>query len=287
MLKTNNFSINSYNNSKDAQLEENNSEIFNIEKIYNKITTGKYISKSEKIKNEYYCNLLISISNKNILDKLDYYQLLYSFNSNPEDKNYKYYIFKKVNKYINTIFENEKKVDLSNFNEMMMQQIKFLKEENNLLYCYYYLLNGKTYKSPNEIKNIKDKINNEIISLIEEKQKFFEKFEQNELDKISEILKNTKDNKNSFDINENLYAINNIWLIKAIIFLDNISNINKNKNERKKKFEQTFNLYQVYNSYFKQNDKKYIYYPGPIDNYYISDYKDIWNDLLSDDENYI
>ena len=287
MLKANNFSINSYNNSKDAQLEENNSEIFNIEKIYNKITTGKYISKSEKIKNEYYCNLLISISNKNILDKLDYYQLLYSFNSNPEDKNYKYYIFKKVNKYINTIFENEKKVDLSNFNEMMMQQIKFLKEENNLFYCYYYLLNGKTYKSPNEIKNIKDKINNEIISLIEEKQKFFEKFEQNELDKISEILKNTKDNKNSFDINENLYAINNIWLFKAIIFLDNISNINKNKNERKKKFEQTFNLYQVYNSYFKQNDKKYIYYPGPIDNYYISDYKDIWNDLLSDDENYM
>ena len=271
------------NNSKDNTIDKYFENI-NIDKILNKLREDKKRGINKNNKNEYYCNLLLNIINHTSHSKLEYYQLLYDFNTNPKDKNYKYFLFQKINKYLDLLKNIEKTVNYYNFKEIMINQINFLNDENNYFYSYYYLLNNKTYKNPNEIKNIKDEINHKIISLIEEKQKFFENIDQNELIKITEILKNTKNNQNSFEINETLYVINNLWLNKAITFLDNISKINRNENNNK--FKQMFNLYQIYTSYFN-NEKCIIVYPGPIDNYYISDFKDIWNDLSLEEENYI
>ena len=76
-----------------------------------------------------------------------------------------------------------------------------------------------------------------------------------------------------------------MWLNKAITFLENILNINRNKNNYN--YKQIFNLYQVYTSYFS-NDKFNTFYHGPINNYLITDFKDIMNDLnIFEEENYI
>ena len=166
-----------------------------------------------------------------------------------------------------------------------MKQICFLKEENNYFYSYYYLLNNKINKNLNEIRDIKEEIYNKIIFIIDEKQKYFENISQNELVKLSEILNNIKNNKSIFDSNETLYLINNLWLNKAINFINNILNIYRNKNNNT--FKQIFNLYQVYTSYFN-NEKFNAFYPGPINNYLITDFKDIMNDLnIFEEENYI
>ena len=286
MLKANHFNIKSY--SKNIQLDQNNNyfENYNFDKIVCKINSQKNKEKSisESMKNEYYCNLLISSSNPIPLIKLEYYDLLFSFNTNQEDKKYKYFIFQKINKYLDFLKQKEKKEDFSQFNEIMMEQIEFLENEKNYFYCYN-LLSNKLYNYPKEIEKIKAKLAKKLVSWIEEKQKFFENISPDELVKITEILKNIRDNKNTFDITETLFAVNNLWVNKAIAFLNNFSKIIINEKEKKNRIKQMFNVYQTYNSFFNQNEKKDIYYPGPIDNYYISDFKNIWNDPLSEDEN--
>ena len=249
---------------------------FNNDKICAKI-------KNEKNKNliEYYCNLLINISEQNSLNKIDYYKLLFSV-INGKDKNYKYYIFQKIIKYIEILKENQKENNFSQFDEIIIKNITLLEEEKNYFYSLF-LLNNKAYKNQKDKTFLKEEINNKIKSLIEEKQKTFEQLEKNVLIKVQNILKNVKDTKNNFDINEKYYAINTIWLNHAIIFLDGILNLNDN--EKKDKLNEIFNWNQVYLSYFNKNNIQNHLFPGPIDNYYITVYKDIWIDPLKEDEN--
>ena len=257
---------------------------YNFDNVLNKLRKEKDKGRTMNSQNEYYCNLFLNSINKTLLSKLKYYELLYDFNTNLKNKYYKYFIFQKINKYIDLIEKKDKKFDILEFKELLIQQIYFLNEEDNFFYSYYYLLNHQNYKNTNDLKKIKDDLYNKIISLIDEKKIFFEKIEQNKLIKITEILKNTINNQANSDYNEDLYAINNLWINKAIYFLNDILNINRNENNFL--FNQKFNLYQVYTSYFN-NENNFAFYPGPIDNYLISDFKDIWIDFLFEDENYI
>ena len=279
MINTNQLNIN--DNSKEKIIEDyQNKEAFNFspEKILKK-------SKEKNNKNEYYCNLLINIPTQYI-QKIDYYELLLSLNILNDNKNYKYYIFHKIIKYIELLKNKEKENNILQYDYLIIKYVQFLYQEKNYFYSYYYLSN-KINSNQNEIENLKEKISNKISSIIEEKQKFFEKLEKTELIKINDILKNTKENQNIFCIKETLYVINNLWLNRAIDFIDNILNLDLYKNDSKHKFNQLFDLYEIYISYINLNKKGKAVYPGPINNYYLTDYQDFWNDSSNEYENYL
>ena len=276
MKKQNQFDI---NNTKNIIGNISNTESFNfnVNKIFQK-------TKEKNNKNEYYCNLLINIANQP-LTKIECYKLLFSINNLNYNKSYKYYLYIKIIKYIEKLKINEKGKDISQYNNILLKYAKFLEKDKNYFYSYYYLSNNKENKK--ELENIKEEITKKIYSIIKEKQKYFEKLEKIELIKIGEILKNRKVNKNNIDINETLYVINNSWVNRAIEFIDIILNLDLNEKERKNKFNEIFNLYEIYTSYISSNKKTNAIYPGPIDNYYLTDFRDLWIDLINEDENYI
>ena len=293
MQKTNN---NQKNKNNYAQNKNNNSDIQNIQKdeyqieinsfdfdkIIQKLKFSYKYDQTKNSKNEYFCNLILETSqNLNPLEKIEYLELLYYFNTNQEDKVYKYHIFQKINKNLNILKKTDKNFGYSKFIEILSKQGKFLEEENN----YFYAFNCLKNKESIQIYKIREQIKGKIISLLEERKNFFEKLKKEEYNKIKEILCNTQYNK-KYDINEILYAVNNIWINKAINFIQIMLSLNDNDITRKQTINNLFDINGIYNYYFDYQNIKNLY-PGPIDNYYISDYKDLWKDVINEEENYI
>ena len=266
----------------------NNSEIqdisedykFNFDKIFRKLKSEANISKNKNNKNNknaYYCNLLMSCLNLTPIKKIDYLELLYSFNSNKNDN---YYIFQKITNILN-LLKYQKNIDFSKYNDILINKSKFLEEEKNYFYSFFCLSDKKSII----VYNIKERIKDKISSLIEEQKKYFEELKKEEYIIIKDILNNIEKEYENIEINENLYVINKIWVKKAKEFIDNI--ISLDENEKKNKLNEIFYIIKVYKSYISNNDNLNIYYPGPIDNYYITDYKDVWFDNINEDENYL
>ena len=115
---------------------------------------------------------------------------------------------------------------------------------------------------------------------------------------IKEILELMIEKKyninNDENKNEYLYAINFNWLNKLKKFLESYIN-SIEINEFELFFENSFEIKNVYYTYLdnkkeisetkKIGKSKYSAFPGPIDNYYITDFKDCWNDNINLDEN--
>ena len=265
---------------KDEYELENN--IYDFDKIIQKIKFSYKYDKKKNIKDEYLCNLILEIlPNLSPLEKIEYLELLYSFNTNQEDKAYKYHIFQKITKNLNIIIQTEKNADYSKFIEILSKQGKFLEEENNNFYAF----NCLKIKKSIQMYKIREEIKDKIISLLEDRKNFFLNLKKEEYIKLKEILCNSQKNKN-FAINEILYAVNKIWLNKAIKFIQIMISLNDNDYSRKDQVNKIFDINGVYNYYFDYQSIK-NFYPGPIDNYYISDYKDLWKDAINEDENYI
>lgn len=265
---------------KDEYILENNT--FDFDKIIEKLKFSYKYDKKKNSKNEYFCKLILEIlQNLNPLEKIEYLELLYSFITDQEDKAYKYYIFQKITKNLDILQQTEKNVDYSKFIEILSKQGKFLEEENNYFYAFNCLKNKKSI----QMYKIREQIKDRIISLLENRKNFFLESKKEECFKLKEIMCNSQKNKN-FGINEILYAVNNIWLNKAINFIQLMISLNDNDYTRKEQLNKIFDISGAYNYYFDyQNIKNF--YPGPIDNYYITDYKDILKDVINEDENYV
>ena len=265
---------------KDEYVLENNT--FDFDKIIEKLKFSYKYDKKKNSKNEYFCKLILEIlQNLSPLEKIEYLELLYSFITDQEDKAYKYYIFQKITKNLDILQQTDKNVDYSKFIEILSKQGKFLEEENNYFYAFNCLKNKKSI----QMYKIREQIKDRIISLLEDRKNFFLESKKEECFKLKEILCNSQKNKN-FGINEILYAVNNIWLNKAINFIQLMISLNDNDYTRKEQLNKIFDISGAYNYYFDyQNIKNF--YPGPIDNYYITDYKDIVKDVINEDENYV
>ena len=265
---------------KDEYVLENNT--FDFDKIIEKLKFSYKYDKKKNSKNEYFCKLILEIlQNLSPLEKIEYLELLYSFITDQEDKAYKYYIFQKITKNLDILQQTEKNVDYSKFIEILSKQGKFLEEENNYFYAFNCLKNKKSI----QMYKIREQIKDRIISLLEDRKNFFLESKKEECFKLKEIMCNSQKNKN-FGINEILYAVNNIWLNKAINFIQLMISLNDNDYTRKEQLNKIFDISGAYNYYFDyQNIKNF--YPGPIDNYYITDYKDILKDVINEDENYV
>ena len=258
-------------------------------------------NKKNNDKNEFLCNILLMPFNIDLEKKLNTLCLLsycYQIKENYEGI---YSIKNKYEKHSNYL----NSIDTSFILKVFCRTAFFLQKRKNYFYAYKYI------KKCNELI-LKKKFQNETIKQIEEYYKSMKKdfaisvnekkyFFQNEdlftkekakelLDLINSIisLNNNIDSDESIKDNNNyLYVINREWIIKAKMFLEPIIKLRNNI-----EIENSFDLDLVYNNYFNINDnsekqKKSTYniYPGPINNFYITSFKDHWEDYNNLDEN--
>ena len=266
--------------------KEDNSDdyIFDYDGILQKLLKEK--SKGKNRKNEYFCNLLIYCCEITSLGKIELIKLLYSFNSNKKDKNYMYYLFQNLSNDLENLNGNEKlELDLKDLIEILLEKGKFFKEEGNNFYSYsflYYYL----YRDIPNIKNLRHNIKEEMFKENEKNKEKFEKMTNINYQEILGKLKKIINQEIKLNSNDYLYVINIEWLKRAINFIDFI--LNSGEYERKKRIIASFSLYEIYNRYFNViSDPKINPFPGKIDNFLLSDFKDIWEDPLKEDENYI
>ena len=259
-------------------------------------------NKKNNDKNEFLCNILLMPFNIDLEKKLNTLCLLsycYQIKENYEGIYLIKNKYEKNSNYLNSI-------DTSLILKVFCRTAFFLHKRKNYFYAYKYI------KKCNELI-LKKKFQNETIKQIEEYYKSMKKdfaisvnekkyFFQNEdlftkekakelLDLINSIisLNNNIDSDESIKDNNNyLYVINREWIIKAKMFLEPIIKLRNNI-----EIENSFDLDLVYNNYFNINDnsekqKKSTYniYPGPINNFSITSFKDHWEDYINLDENY-
>ena len=283
--KSNQNQIQKKNNCPDNQnINEDNSEnyIYDFDGIFQKLTKEK--NKPNR-NNEYLCNLLFYFSPITPLGKLELLKLLYSFNSNPNDYNYKYYIFKELYTTIESLKQNEIiNYDFKQLIELLLEQAKFFNKLGNTFYSYFFLYNSLYRDMPN-IKNLRSYIKEELIIYNNKNKEQFRKLNKNQYQEILKKLEDIYKSKNDDNYYGTLYVINKKWIIRAYNFVGYILNYNGIE----ERLNESFNLYQVYNYYFgrEEEGKKLYPYPGPINNYIISDFKDIWEDPKNEDENYL
>ena len=276
--------LNKYSDNKSINEENLENYIFDFDNILQKLQKQK--NKGKNRKNEYLCNLLINSVMLSSLRKIEIIKLLYSFNSNQKDKNYKFFLFQELSNAIENLNQNEiLEINFSQLIEILLEKGKFLKEEGNTFYSYFHLYN-KLYRDIPNIKNLRHSVKDEMIALNNQNKENFGKIKIKKFKQMYNILLNIKESNIIPNTNDFLYVINTLWLKRAYNFIDNILNIEKD--ERENEFNRCFDLYQIYIYYFNFKTEENLYpYPGKIDNFYITDFEDIWKDPINEDENYL
>ena len=279
-------SKNNYNNN----IVDNSSKnyIFDFDSLFNNFMNQK--NKDANVLNQYHCNLLMIYFDQILVDsKLYLIKFLFYFNTNTKDDNYKYYIFKKLTKVIEKSKQQELiTINFSKFIDILIERSKFLAENGNYFYSYYYLYN-ELYKDIPNITKARRIIKEKLIEDNQNMKEFFAKLTKNDYRNIYNKLKEMIKNEINPESNEILYVINNNWLINAINFVKNI--LSKESNELDA--DDIFRIYDIYQKYFGDNNNNInnetnsYTYPGKINNYIISDFKDIWRDPVNEDENYL
>ena len=278
------LSTNNYNNN----IIDNSSKkfIFDFDSLFKKLREKK--NKDEIILNEYQTNLLMIFFKKiGALTKILLLKLLYLFNNNPKNDDYKYYIFKKLTKIFERIRDQEiMEINFDKNIDIFIEQGKFFYEKGNKFYAYHFLSNGLYKDNPN-IRNLRHKIKDEMFEENRSLREYFLKLNQKEYKDIYAKLKEISKNEINKDSNQMLYVVNNNWLINAIKFIKNILNFKSYEFEAK--LSNNFSLNEIYMNYFQSlNNYEDLYpYPGQVENYSISDFRDIWNDPLNEDENFL
>ena len=263
-------------------------------------------------KNEFLCNILLIPSDIDISHKLSTLSLLsYCYQENKKIELI-YKIGRKFEENVN--FLND--VNPILFVKVFFRTAYFLKKKKNYIYSLKFLNKStniiKTYiKSSIEDKKVielVDKNNKEIFfqvenSLKNSKNKFTADdnyFSLNIRRKMKSIIDtalqdNRKENNDNSD--DFLFAISKIWLIKLNNFLNDY-NISKETNISDVYFNKAFDLVYFLQCYYIKNDIteidynekgkniKFSPFPGPINNFEITDFKDNWNENINADENF-
>ena len=284
-------------------------EIFNIDSI-NTTKLNKYKLKyyslikkmstkdvvRNKNKNEFLCNILLMPSITELSNKLPCLEILCNiYNRNNKKSKLIYNIAKKCEKYIlNTNLD----INIYYYIQIFYLASSALYEEKNYFYAIKYIQIALNYLTINKtncfpyniayiIRNYYNKIQQEIYDYLAKERQKYKQMNLNDINYLKTLMNsilneeymkvNYSDMKN--EDNNFLYVINKNWLNKAKLFLDYY--IPALENEQESFLEQSFKLDFVYNYYFSDNiinNKKIIpSYPGPINNYEITSFKDSWN----------
>ena len=277
-------SKNNYNNN----IINNSSKnyIFDFDSLFGKFLDQK--NKEANVLNQYHCNLLMIYFQKIFIDsKLHLIKFLYYFNTDTKDDDYKYYIFKKLTKVIEKSRQQEIiGINFLKFIDILIERSKFFSEKGNYFYAYHYLYN-ELYKDIPNITKARRKIKDELIEENKNIKKFFVKLTKKDYKNIYTKLKEMTKNEINPESNEILYVVNNNWLKNAIKFVKNFLS----KESYELNIDEIFQIYDIFQCYFGDNNNiseiNAYPHPGKVNNYVISDFKDIWKDPENEDENYL
>lgn len=284
-------------------------KIFNTTSKYKLDYAGliKYINKFEQKdlydQNEYFCNLLLMPKEINIKDKII---TLYNLSKISQKTDKKELLIRIVIKF-GKILKNQNNIDIKYYMNSYSKVAKILCEDyQNYFYAYKFIKkssilvnNSKNYSS--ESDDIQIATNFSLITqktseyLSEKKSLFSDESAKEKIKQINELTSSILDNKNNTETDENdenkkyLYVINKEWLYNLIQFINplivSLSNDQNIDNSIQKSFELEY-IYELYiDEKEKENSQPDKAFPGPIDNFKITSFKDSWKDNENLDEN--
>ena len=296
----------------------NEKRIINYSLILTNIINHIQNNSKETIKeDESKINLLLLSSLKDLPIKILCLNCMFTFNEEKNNYPILRYISSKIDKYYDKNNNLNKKIFIKILNSFS----HFLFTNKQYFYAYYFLKKAKnlvlTLNDKAEIKQINlfysdilDYINKYIRSkynLFIDKNKMNES-KLNIINKaLTEILIKNTNKKGIINKNENqnnskidnyedesgsyIFMINKDWVMRAKVFIDyyNISLMEMMEDEfLKNAFNEEYILYSYFNE-LKDKNTKYSMnnlYPGPIDNFNLLKYRDAWEDMINEDENY-
>jgi hypothetical protein len=256
-------------------------------------SVDQYINNIQKQK---LLNQIFLISSKlNMFNKIVSLDKLYSIIDSEKNFQMIYYIVSKMMKYVKT-----GRISAYMVNTNLFFCSEFLSTNQNYYFAYKFFNDLKKY---NDYIIFDKKISNEINEFIKSKINYFQRYFLNlisneQINILNDVINNILNGKNIIENDEDknnpyLYAINKAWLQNAKIFIDNYL-FAKDAQATKNFFEDSFDLENVL-SVFLSEDKNekpikqrtYYPFPGPINNFPITAWKDILIDPLSTEENII
>ena len=298
ILKNENINI-------DELWDKNPKYKLNYTKILEIINKGTQYSNS---KNELLCNMLLMPQKIQLSDKISSLNALSSFYRLRKQGDLLCRIANKFEKNLESLMA----IDPSLVANVFIRTMDILQKQGNYIYAYKYLKKTKTVIEKNAVI-IKQKYNvenfenfcqeveaNFLKNVIIYRKKFTddESLKDEDIQQIKKIIDSLIDDKYEFDDKEYLYVINKKWVLKAKSFIENY--IKSKKDNIKNFFEESFEQLFIYESYFdikneknKDKDKNsknkprlFFAFPGLINNFEITAFKDFWNDSINLDENY-
>ena len=242
--------------------------------------------------------LLIQIflvsSRLNMFNKIISLEKLYTIIDSEKNFQMIYYIVSKIMKYI-----KEGRMSIYVMNTNLLFCPEFLSSNQNYFFAYKIF---NDLKQMNDNLNLDIKIMNEINEFIKVKIDYFEKFFLNlvsieQITSLNNIINNILNNKKEELEGENngqfIYLINKAWLQNAQIFIGNYLFAIETQSINSF-FKDSFDIKNVLSVFLGEKhiekaieNKTYYPFPGPINNFPLTDFKDILLDPITEEENYI
>ena len=276
-----------------------------------------YIKKDEKKnydKNAFLCNILLYTSDININDKLSSLSLLAYCYKDKEKNEQIYRIARKFEQNVQYL----KEVDPTLFINVFFYAAYSFKKDGQYIYSMKYInktvniideyIQNQEKKKYNYVEkyykdisiNLTKYIKNAKINFTNNR-KFFTSEKCKNIKQIVDLILEAGNNSDINDeVDDYIFAINKIWLIKLKYFLEDYL-IAEDTNIQSIYYEKAFDFAYFFNSYFdddfildihynkrKENNKniRFTAFPGPINNYSIYSFKDYWKDDINADENF-
>ena len=243
------------------------------------------------------------ISSKiNMFNKQVFLDKLYRIIESEKNNQMIYYILSKMIKYIKT-----GRMSVYMINTNLFYFIDFLSNNQNYFYAYQFF---SELQNLNNNISIDKKTLTEINDFIKEKINYYEKYfttmiNSEEFDVFHNIinkilnqniqLENNDEENNKDNVNEQqyVYLINKTWLINAKNFLDHYI-FGRDTQMINDFFVDAFDKKNVLSIFLSENNlnkpikgKTYFPFPGPINNFPMTDWKDILYDPFNEEENII
>ena len=243
------------------------------------------------------------ISSKiNMFNKQVFLDKLYRIIESEKNNQMIYYILSKMIKYIKT-----GRMSVYMINTNLFYFIDFLSNNQNYFYAYQFF---SELQNLNNNISIDKKTLTEINDFIKEKINYYEKYfttmiNSEEFDVFHNIinkilnqnihLENNDEENNKDNVNKQqyVYLINKTWLINAKNFLDHYI-FGRDTQMINDFFVDAFDMKNVLSIFLSENNlnkpikgKTYFPFPGPINNFPMTDWKDILYDPINEEENII
>ena len=251
--------------------------------------------------NEFFCNILLMPSKIELANKISTLSLL----CNNYSKNRKYELIFGITQKFDKCLDSLNAIEPSLIINIYYKIAKYLNEEFGYLYSYKFITKIKNFIKKNsslinkkfnmtDFNKLLDDIKTRIINFILKYKSKYMSDNYFPLEKVYEVKKFLDSliaDKYEIEKDENskdsyLYVVNREWILKTKIFIENYIKAKEQKIQTF--YEEAFDPNYIYNSYFNEKSSKkraFSAFPGPVNNYEITSFKDNWTDYINLDEN--